>query len=292
MKNEHVSSNVKNIPVRILYYPLNLVHGTPARVIAPMHFHDEVEFVYVDHGRILFTVNDDEFIAEPGDLVYVAGRVPHETRALVENTNTALIQFSLRDFMDIRSDISRYLYRFISVGGKSYYHFVRGDAATENVLSHIRMLCTESTTHDAGYESFVKSGIYALVGTLYRMDLIVDAESFFNRKYLDRLHTSLAYIDTHYAEPITLDVLSEVSRLNASYFCRLFKKTTHATFTEYLNFVRVCKSEQMLTSMTASVSAVSAEVGFSSVSYFSRVFKHYKGCSPGRYQKILYDRQQ
>ena len=69
-----------------------------------------------------------------------------------------------------------------------------------------------------------------------------------------------------------------------SYFCRIFKSAIGATFTEYLNFVRVCKAEKMLSRTNNSILDISEAVGFSSVSYFNRVFKKYRNCSPRAYR--------
>lgn len=62
------------------------------------------------------------------------------------------------------------------------------------------------------------------------------------------------------------------------------------TFTEYLNFVRICKAEHMLRS-GSSISDAAYVVGFSSLSYFNRVFKKYKFCSPSDYKKISKQRE-
>ena len=73
-----------------------------------------------------------------------------------------------------------------------------------------------------------------------------------------------------------------------SYFCRIFKQATGATFTEYINFVRVCKAERMLARSDVSILDISEAVGFSSVSYFNRIFKKYKSCSPRFYRGAKY----
>ena len=82
--------------------------------------------------------------------------------------------------------------------------------------------------------------------------------------------------DSQYGVKYQLDDLSKLLNLNQSYFCRLFKQATNSTFIEYLNFVRVCKAEKLLFTTNKTVSEISMDVGFSSVSYFNRVFKKIK----------------
>ena len=80
-------------------------------------------------------------------------------------------------------------------------------------------------------------------------------------------------------EQMTLGEIGELLNLNESYFCRLFKKATGSTFTEYLNFVRICKAEHMIKN-GASISESAYGVGFSSLSYFNRVFVRFFGENP------------
>ena len=80
-----------------------------------------------------------------------------------------------------------------------------------------------------------------------------------------------------------------MQNLNPSYFCRIFKRASGSGFIDYLNFVRICKSEKLLAAGTKSILDVSYDVGFSSVSYFNRIFKKYKNCTPTEYRRAQYE---
>ena len=94
----------------------------------------------------------------------------------------------------------------------------------------------------------------------------------------------LEYIDAHFSEEITLESCAELLRLNKSYLCRLFRAATGSTLWDFINFVRVCKSEEMLAGKM-NLSEISYAAGFSSPSYFHRIFKKYKQMSPSEYRK-------
>ena len=128
-----------------------------------------------------------------------------------------------------------------------------------------------------------------IFGILYRNSIIPNPDEFFEKKDIDKILPALDYIDMHYNEPISLTSLSEILRINESYFCRLFKKTVNTTFVQYLNFVRVCKAERLLLTSSKNISEISFETGFSSMSYFNTIFKKYKFCSPTHYRKIKYE---
>ena len=98
----------------------------------------------------------------------------------------------------------------------------------------------------------------------------------------------MTYINKNYADDLALEDMSAMLGFDRSYFCRIFKSATGATFTEYLNFVRICKAEKRLSEGNDSILDISAEVGFSSVSYFNKVFKKYRNCSPSLYRSAKY----
>ena len=134
----------------------------------------------------------------------------------------------------------------------------------------------------------MKANILNIIAFLSRYDYLTDSSIFFVEKNIEKVMPALNYIDEHYDEQITLEDLSRVINLNPSYFCRLFKKATNSTFIEYLNFVRICKSEKKLSSSKESIAEISLNLGFSSVSYFNKVFKSIKGCTPTEYKKSKY----
>ncbi len=72
--------------------------------------------------------------------------------------------------------------------------------------------------------------------------------------------------------------------LSAYYFCKMFKKATRMTFTEYVARVRVEKAKNLLLNPHARVSEVAYASGFQSIPHFNRVFKKYAGMSPTEYR--------
>ena len=91
-------------------------------------------------------------------------------------------------------------------------------------------------------------------------------------------------VNKNYSENVSLEEASSLLGFDTSYFCRIFKSATGATFTEYLNFVRICKAEKLLSQTKKSILEISEAVGFSSLSYFNRVFKRIRNSSPGNYR--------
>jgi AraC-like DNA-binding protein len=64
------------------------------------------------------------------------------------------------------------------------------------------------------------------------------------------------------------------------YFCKMFKKATGVTFTDYLARVRVEKAKNLLLNPHLRVSEIAYTVGFQSLTHFNRLFRKLTGESP------------
>jgi len=95
------------------------------------------------------------------------------------------------------------------------------------------------------------------------------------------------YIERNQSEDISLAAVARAVNTSTFYFCKMFKKATGLTFTEYLGRVRVEKAKQLLLNPHVRVSEVAFEVGFQSLSQFNRVFKRITGQSPSDYRERL-----
>ena len=101
------------------------------------------------------------------------------------------------------------------------------------------------------------------------------------------IQNALNYIDFHYTEPINLGLLSEVSKVSASYLSTQFKKEMGLSVVDYVNQQRVKQARVLLTTTNLPVNKVSELVGFLDENYFTRMFKRYAGQSPREYRRMV-----
>ncbi len=95
---------------------------------------------------------------------------------------------------------------------------------------------------------------------------------------------AVAYIESHYAENITVADLAEALAIDRSYLYRIFKSDTEMSPKEYLNTYRINVARSLLAETDLSVSQIALSVGFTSFSSFYRFFVRRFGCSPREYQ--------
>lgn len=99
-----------------------------------------------------------------------------------------------------------------------------------------------------------------------------------------RIVQAKVFIDTHYANKIDLDNISDEAFFSKFHFIRLFKKIYGKTPHQYLTFVRIGKAIQLLRA-NIPVTEVCHAVGFETLSSFGSLFKRTVGVSPSAFQE-------
>ena len=83
---------------------------------------------------------------------------------------------------------------------------------------------------------------------------------------------------------LCLATVAKAVNTSTFYFCKLFKRATGLTFTDYLSRVRIEKAKTLLGDPNRRVSEIAYDVGFQSLTHFNRVFRKITGQSPTNYR--------
>jgi AraC-like DNA-binding protein len=95
------------------------------------------------------------------------------------------------------------------------------------------------------------------------------------------------YIREHHTEDLSLGQVAAAVHTSIFYFCKLFRKVTGTTFTEFVSRTRIERAKNLLLNPNLRISEVAYEVGFQSLTHFNRVFKRVVGESPTNYRGHL-----
>ncbi|PWA12902.1 AraC family transcriptional regulator [Pueribacillus theae] len=112
--------------------------------------------------------------------------------------------------------------------------------------------------------------------------LIQSARHQQNKETDTLIDETIQYIQTHYAEPLTLNMLAERYQVKAKYFSYLFHKYVGIGPIDFLIQYRMNKAYELLITGQFPVSSVAKSVGYSDAYYFSRLFKKHKGLPPSK----------
>ncbi len=92
------------------------------------------------------------------------------------------------------------------------------------------------------------------------------------------------YVETHFDQSPDVNHIACQVGLTTAAFCRFFRQHTRMTFTDFVNQYRVNQAKNYLL-LNKSVSETCFAVGFESLSYFNKLFRHVVGENPSAFKK-------
>lgn len=98
------------------------------------------------------------------------------------------------------------------------------------------------------------------------------------------IEDSVAYINDHLTQELSLEELAAQAALSPFYFSRLFKKETGFSPHQYVLAARISNAKFLLQSTGDSVKSICFTVGFTSESSFCTAFKKETGLTPSEYR--------
>lgn len=93
------------------------------------------------------------------------------------------------------------------------------------------------------------------------------------------------YIFTHFKEEITLQEVADLLPMSTAAFCRLFKRKTNRTLTDFLKELRIGHAAKLLLEGEHNVTEACYQSGYNNISNFNKHFREIKGMSPRDFVK-------
>ena len=93
------------------------------------------------------------------------------------------------------------------------------------------------------------------------------------------------YIDEHYKDEMSLELLADLVGMTPTAFSRYFKQRTGKNISEYIVDIRLGHAARLLVDTADSVSVICWTTGFNTLSNFNRLFRKRKGCSPTEFRE-------
>ncbi|NWL86920.1 AraC family transcriptional regulator [Paenibacillus sp. 79R4] len=239
------------------------------------HFHNELEFVYVERGDIIVGVNEEKRRLQAGDMVICCSNDIHYYES-----------------KDLESEAFMLIFKPELIGAaKTWPVDFRFESpyidSTQPEFSRIgdllRQMLQEKENARTGYPMYIKSCLLELFGTLCRYLPTVPFDRSSSQRFENKrakIHKIISFIEANYAMDLSVEMMSERFEMNPSHFCRSFKKAIGMNFKTYLNTIRVLMAEHQLVNTDSSITDIALECGFGSIRTFNRVYKELKGCAP------------
>lgn len=158
----------------------------------------------------------------------------------------------------------------------------------------IRLLKNIYTEARAGKitDSYVASSyVYQFIAELGRFAV---SDQHDRAGWPNKIRAAASYIENNYARLVSLDELADNLRLSKYHLQRTFAETVGLTPHEYTNRIRIERAMELLRHTESSVEEIARLIGFSSGSYFIKVFSKLTAMTPGAFRdgqdSLLYSR--
>lgn len=89
------------------------------------------------------------------------------------------------------------------------------------------------------------------------------------------------YLDEHYAEEISLEIIAGKLGISPFYLSHLFSQESDFSLSAYLAELRMRQAERLLLTGRYSIKEAACAVGFRDGNYFAKVFRRHFGMTPG-----------
>ena len=95
------------------------------------------------------------------------------------------------------------------------------------------------------------------------------------------------FIDKNYAESFNSNDIEKKFLISFDYANRNFSGIMGCSIFKYRNIVRINNAKIKMLTSNSTMGEIADEMGYESISYFSRIFKKYEGISPSEYQRRM-----
>lgn len=262
-------------------FPFEFYHvdSSHPRYEMAYHWHVEYEIIRILTGTLHVTMDEKEFTATPGDIVFVNSGILHS--GIPSDCVYQCIVFDMNAFLKNNPRCSTYIKQIIDHSAFIYHHFTPKNQQVHQIVWDIFNAMESQKT---GYELIVFGELYHFFGVVFSEKLYFSDSPQDRRDYrkIMQLKKVLDYLEVNYSSPVTLEQLSASVNMSPKYFCRFFYQMTHKTPIDYLNYQRIEHASYQLATTDASVTEVAYNCGFNDLSYFIKTYKKYKGITPGK----------
>ena len=258
-------------------------------------WHPEMEVIIVNHGTINFSTSDLRETLTAGQGIVINMNVMHSIEPATDDVNCSMYSILFHPTYVLGSESTRMYDKFYVplATNKSFQYLLLDEENLEQakLLNYINSCIAENLMHRFGYELSTKAKLCEFWVALSNIVSPIELpKSVVKSIATDEARTKemIRYMDTHFNESITLDMLAETVHISKSECCRCFKRALNTTPIEYLMKLRISKAAHMIQSndeKAKSFQDLAFHSGFNNASYFNKIFRQYMGCTPSEYRR-------
>ena len=252
----------------------------------PVHWHDELEIIYVKGGFLTVSISGESYIGKPGDAFVVS---PGNLHLMGSDTGTVdyyTFLFPLKN-LSFRAD-GLFEEKLLEPLGSGHLMINPriNDTAKELCEQLIEVHESKNQESESQLTAQIKTKIILLqfILEMWKKGFIIENDT--NGRNTEEKEM-VSYIQQNYTGKISLKEFGEQFHLSEKYISRYFKEHFHITLSQYVTYLRLEHAKQLLQDTDIPVTEVAMQSGYQNVSYFIRSFKKTYEISPLKYRNNM-----
>ena len=294
-EREHYINSVNlNIDTDFPYLVLDVVNDTslprnPGFQV--MHWHEDLQFIYVLHGDIEVHTLDDVVPLHKGEGIFINANVVHDVRRTGEcHYNSFIFPAYFLEFY-AGGPAQESVRSIIDDDGLPLIRFTPTIDWHRDILAQLRRLSRIERSHTPHRPYAILVRLVSVWLTLItNRTASNNVHSRKDDRTKQRMRTMLRYIDEHYAYDLTLDDVARSADISKSECFRCFKTSLGTTPYRYITEFRLSQAAKLLADTDSPITAIARAVGFRQLSHFGKCFKEKTGHAPREYREHHHSR--
>ncbi len=270
--------------------PFKLYNESGDGIIIPSRYHDNaMEILEVVSGDVKIQIGTVFFEAKEGEFIFVPPTMVFRVDAQSETASVRGIIYTgaiLESNMDkIDLDI---LYMFYVQAKNRITVFGKEHPVHETLAKYMQESHDEDELKDVCYKLRIRANIYLMMASLLRY--YCGSKDELDRMVYHnvlRLRPVVDYINEHYPEKMTIELLSDMITVSADHFTKIFRDSMGKTPIDYINAIRINRALRYLSNTEMTIIEIAEKIGFCNTNYFHKIFKQYMNTSPLAYRKAM-----
>ena len=255
----------------------------------PVHWHDELEIIYVKSGFLTVSISGENYIGTPGDAFVVSPGNLHLMGSQSGTVDYYTFLFPLK-YISFRTDdmLDEKLLEPLNSGHLMICPRVN-DTAKELCEQLIKIYEAKNDESESKITTQVRTKIILLqfILEMWKKGFVIENDTS-GRNTVEK--EMVSYIQQNFTGKISLREFGEQFHLSEKYISRYFKEHFHITLSQYVTYLRLEHAKQLLQDTDIPVTDVAMQSGYQNVSYFIRSFQKAYAVSPLKYRKNNYSR--
>lgn len=255
----------------------------------PWHWHTFLELDYIAEGEIELQTPDHTLHLKKGDIFFINTDVLHavHSKTPTKDCKTYAHLFDMHFLTGMYNSLFERKY-FLPIYKNSNipFYIIHPDSYRRIQMIEKFLKVVELNEQELpGYEFEIRAELCRFWHLL--LEETMDLQKLPTEKSnldTERFKTMLEFIHGHYPEKISLDDIAATANISTRECCRCFQHCANISPMNYLNEYRIHMASQMLLVSEDSITTISENCGFSSCSYFNKIFQKHMNCTPKSYR--------